>query len=84
MGKSNYHNDDKPSPFKRGRFKDVVSPTRFRHVKTAYKSDKVAIDALIIDLVQVLADMGIHLKNVHTIAKGLIRLGWTKTKKLEG
>jgi len=85
MYKLNYNNDDKSSsPFKKGRLNDIVKPKRPRHTRPLYKSDKDITDALVIDLVQVLADVGICLKNVHTIARGLIKLGWTKTKKLEG
>jgi len=85
MNESNYNNDDKSSsPFRKGRFKDVVKPKKSRHTRSSYKSDKDAVDALTIDLVQVLANIGICLKNVHTIARGLIKLGWVKTKKLEG
>lgn len=82
--KLNYNNDESSSPFKRGRLGDVVKPKKPRYTRSSYKSDKDVIDALVIDLVQVLADVGICLKNVHTIAKGLVRLGWTKTKKIEG
>lgn len=85
MNKSNYNNDKKSSPFIKGkRLKDVVKPKRPRYTRPLYKSNKEAINALVIDLVQILADIGICLKNVHTIAKGLIRLGWTKSKKIEG
>lgn len=85
MGKSNYSNDDKSSsPFKRGKFKEVVKPTRFRHTRPTFASAKDETHALTIDLVQVLADVGICLQNVHTIAKGLHRLGWTKAKKVKG
>lgn len=85
MSKLNYNNDDRSSsPFKKGRLKDVVKPKRPRYTRSSYKSDKDAIDALVIDLVQVFADVGICLKNVHTIAKGLVRLGWIKVKKIEG
>lgn len=81
----NYNNDDdESSPFKKGRLRDVVKPKRSRHTRSSYKSNKDTVDALVIDLVQVLADVGICLKNVHTIAKGLVLLGWTKSKKIEG
>ncbi len=83
MRKLNYNNDTS-SPFKKGRFKDVVKPKKARHTRSSYKSDKDAVDALTIDLVQVLANVGIVIKNVHTIARELIKLGWVKTKKLEG
>ena len=86
MGKLNYNNNDKSSsPFKEGRFKDIVKPKGSRHTRASYKSDKDEIDALVIDLVQVLANAGIVIKNVHTIAKELVKCcGWTKIKKLEG
>ena len=83
--KSNYSNDDKTSPpFKKGRFQDVVQPRRSQHTKVSYASNKAVTDALAIDLVQVLADAGICLKNVHTLAKGLTRLGWIKATKPKG
>lgn len=82
MRKSNYNNDDESSPFKRGKLCDVVKPKRHRHTKPSYKSDKDVVDALTIDLVQVFADVGICLKNVHTIAKGLVRLGWVRQRKI--
>ncbi|KKL50166.1 hypothetical protein LCGC14_2308210 [marine sediment metagenome] len=84
MSKSNYSNDNRSSPFKKGRFSDIVTPKRPRYTRSSYKSDKDVVDTLTIDLVQVLADVGIVIKNVHTIAKGLVLLGWTKIKKLEG
>lgn len=84
MSKLNYSNDDRSSPFKKGRLKDVVNPKRPRHTKSSYKSDKDVIDALVIDLIQVLADVGLVIKNVHTIAKGLIKCGWTKSQKIKG
>jgi len=81
----NYSNDDgSSSPFKKGRLNEIVKPKRPRHTRSSYKSDKDAIDALVIDLVQVFADVGIVIKNIHTIAKGLIKLGWVKLKKIEG
>lgn len=81
----NYNNDDKSSPFKQGKLKDIVKPKQVtRHTRSSYKSDKEAVDALTVDLVQVLADVGIVIKNVHTIAKRLMKCGWVKTKKLEG
>lgn len=82
--KSNYNNTDKSFPFKRGRLSDVVKSKRFRYTRTSHKSDKDVIDTLVIDLVQVLAEVGLVIKNVHTIAKMLIRLGWIKSKKIEG
>lgn len=79
----NYNNDNRSSPFKKGRLKDVVTP-KSRHTRTLHKSDKEVIDILTVDLVQIFADVGIHLKTVHTIAKKLAQLGWTKIKKVEG
>jgi len=79
----NYNNNnDKFSPFKKGRFNDIIKPKRSRYSRFLYKSDKDIIDALTIDLVQVLADIGICLKNIHTIAKGLVRMGWVKSAKI--
>lgn len=84
MVKMNYYNNDKfkSSPFKRGKFKDIIKPKKNKYVRVSYKSDKEVIDALVIDLVQILADIGIHLKNVRVIAKGLVRLGWVRRRKI--
>ncbi len=82
MNKSNYNNDGESSPFKSGKLRDVVKPKRPRYTRSVYKSDKDTIDALTVDLVQVLADVGICLHNVHTIAKGLVKCGWVKTTKI--
>ena len=90
MSKLNYNNNNnnnnngRSSPFKRGRLNDIVKPKRFRYTRSLYTSDKDIVDALTIDLVQVLADVGICLKNIHTIAKGLVQLGWVKSKKIKG
>lgn len=85
MGKKpNYSNNDKSFPFKKGRLKDIVTPKRLRYTKSLYKSDKDVIDALVIDLIQVFAEVGIVIKNVHTIAKMLVLLGWVKSKKIKG
>jgi hypothetical protein len=77
----NYNNDNGSSPFKKGRLKDVVK-FKPRHTRVLHKSDKEVIDILTVDLVQVFADVGIHLKTVYTIAKGLARLGWTRQQKI--
>jgi len=82
--KPNYNNNDKSSPLKKGRLRDIVTPKRFRYTRSLYKSDKDAINALAIDLIQVLAEIGIVIKNVHTIAKMLVKCGWTKSKKIKG
>lgn len=82
--KSNYSKDTVPSPFVQGRFREVVKPTGVRHTRLSRKKDSDIVSALTVDLVQVLADNGICIKNVYTIAKGLVHLGWIKSKKLEG
>lgn len=82
MRNSNYNNKDK-SPFKKGRLSDVVKPKKPLIHRTSYKSDKDVVDALTIDLVQMFAEVGIIIQNVHTIAKGLVKLGWVKSKKLK-
>jgi len=82
MRNSNYNNKDK-SPFKKGRLRDVVKPKKPLIHRTSYKSDKDVVDALTIDLVQMFAEVGIIIQNVHTIAKGLVKLGWAKSKKLK-
>ena len=82
MNKSNY-NRDKYSPFKKGKAKDIIKPKKPRIHRVFCKSDKDVIDALTIDLVQILADVGIIIGSgtVRTIAKGLNLLGWTKVTK---
>ena len=82
--KSNYNNTDKSSPLKKGRLSDVVEFKRPRYTRALHKSDKDVIDALVIDLIRALADVGIVIKNVYSIAKVLTRLGWVKSKKIEG
>lgn len=82
--KPNYDNSDKSSPFKKGRLEDVVIPKRHRYSRSLYKSDKEVIDALVIDLIQAFAEVGIVIKNVYTIAKILMQLGWVKSKKIKG
>lgn len=86
MSKSNYNNNnnDRSSPFKRGRLGDVVKPKQSRYTRSLYKSDKDVIDSLVIDLIQAFAEIGIVIKNVHSIAKILMRMGWVKSKKIEG
>ena len=77
----NYNNSK--SPLKKGRIQDIVQNKKKRISRVRHTSDKEVIAAMTVDLVQVLANMGIELKKVHTIARGLIRLGWIKTKKIE-
>ena len=85
IDKSNYSNDGESfSPFRKGRLQDIVKPRRPRHTRVTGKSDTDVANELTIDLVQVFADIGICLQNVHTMARGLVRLGWVKLKKLEG
>jgi len=87
MNKSNYNNKDKKSPFKKGDLKEIVKRTphkRLRYFRPSYASHKEEIDALTIDLVQVFANYGINIKNVQTIAKALIELGWICAKKPKG
>lgn len=82
MSKSNYSNDNRSSPFKKGRLKDVVKPKLRRHTRPLYTSDKDVVDALVIDIVQVLANIGIVIKNVHTIARALAKCGWIRQRKM--
>lgn len=85
MMKRNYSNkDDVPSsPLKKGRMKDVVKPTRpkVRRIRGASLKDQA--DELYIDLVQVFANRGITLSNVHTMAMDLVKRGWSKQKRIE-
>lgn len=82
MKNSNYSNKGE-SPFKKGRLGEVVKPKKPLVHRTSYKSDKDVVDALTIDLVQMFAEVGIIIQNVHTIAKGLAKCGWVKLKKLK-
>lgn len=81
----NYSNSNKDSrsPFKKGELRDVVKPKSPRVYRPSHKSDKAVINSLVVDLVQVLAGVGINLKNVHTIVKALVKLGWVKTERIE-
>ena len=83
--KSNYDNNGGRSlPFKKGRLRDVVISKRPRYTRSLCKSDKDITVALVIDLVQALAEVGIVIKNVYSIAKILTQLGWVKSKKIKG
>lgn len=68
-------------PFKRGSFKDAAEH-RPRHIRTPIETDAQVTDELTIDLVQVLASIGIHIGNVREIAKELVKKGWIRTKKV--
>ena len=81
MKNPNYNKDK--SPFKKGKLRDVVKPKKPLIHRASYKSDKDIVDALTIDLVQMFAEVGIIIQNVHTIAKGLVKCGWVKSKKLK-
>ena len=80
MKNSNYNKDE--SPFKKGRLRDVVKSKKPLVHRTSYKSDKDVVDALTIDLVQVFANVGIIIQNVHIIAKGLVKLGWVCQRRV--
>ena len=70
-------------PFKKGKMSDVVKPKKrlFRRLSNSDKS--ASTYALQSDLVQILADLGIVIQNVHTISRKLINRGWVKTKQIE-
>jgi len=78
----NYNNKSE-SPFKKGDIKSVVKPKRPRFQRVTQHSDTETVTALQMDLVQVLASMGIQIQNVYTICKKLADKGWIKTKKIE-
>lgn len=83
----NYNNDDKSAPpFRKGKFKDIVQPRKSRYTRASCTSDADTIDSLVVDMVQVFADVGIVIGGgvVRNIVKGLVKCGWIKTKKLEG
>ena len=71
------------SPFKKGRIEDIVTPTRPRIKKIRRKSVTETANSLYIDLVQVFANNGITLSNVHTLAMDLVKRGWVKQQQIE-
>lgn len=83
MSKLNYSNKDGTSPFKKGKIQDVVKPTQSRTRRVRYTSNREVADSLYIDLVQVLANNGITLSNVFSIAKDLMKRGWIKQQKID-
>jgi len=68
-------------PFKSGSFKEAAEK-RPRHIRTPVETDSQVIDALVIDLVQAFALVGIHIGNVREIARELVKNGWIKSKKV--
>ena len=81
--KTNYSNNDNKSPLKRGKLSDVVKPRRSLYKRMSTADKIVTITEMRLDLVQILAEIGIILQNTHTISKLLIARGWVKTKKIE-
>lgn len=79
----NYSNKDGKSPIKRGRMADVIKPKRPRIRKEHTNSRRDLIVALYIDLVQVLAEHGIELSKVYTIASALSKRGWIRQYTIE-
>ncbi len=71
------------SPFRKGRIEDVVTPARPRVKKVRKKSTTETANCLYIDLVQVFANSGITLSNVHSLAMDLAKRGWVKQQQIE-
>ena len=70
------------SPFKKGRIEDIVTPTRPKVKRIHRTSTTEVANDLYIDLVQVLANNGITLSNVHSLAMALVKRGWTRQVKI--
>ena len=77
---------DGQSPLKRGKLQDAVKPVH-RHVRPKehdltgkLKSQK---ELMKIDLIRALAEIGIEIKNVATLANLLVEEGWTKIKHIK-
>lgn len=75
------------SPLKQGDIRDIVKPTRPRHIrKKEYDSSgraKTQRELMKIDLIRALAFIGIEISNVPTLAKKLVDEGWTKTEHIK-
>lgn len=81
--KQNYSNKDGESPFKKGKMEEVVKPARPKVRRIRRTTTKEVADDLYIDLVQVLANNGITLSKVHSLATALVKRGWVKQQKIE-
>ena len=68
-------------PFKSGSFKEAAEK-RPRHIRTPIETDAQVTDELAADLVQVLASIGIQINGVRDIARAIVKMGWTRTKKV--
>lgn len=77
------YSKNKSAPVKGGRLSDVVKPRKRRFTRVPAETPAEVVVALKMDLVQVLADLGIVLSNVHTIARHLVQKGWIQSKKIE-
>jgi len=73
----------KESPFLKGELKDIIKPKRPRFQRVTQHSDKETVIELQVDLVQVLASVGITIQNVYTICKKLSDKGWIKIKRIK-
>ena len=78
----NYTNDGN-KPFKKGKITDIVKLKRRLFTRLRGKTSEKEVIALKVDLIRVLTDIGLVLQNTHTIARGLVKLGWVKTKNIE-
>lgn len=81
--KVNYSNNESKCPFKKGKMADVVKPKRILHRRLTDSDKTFTVNEMHMDLVRILADIGIVLQNTHTISKLLVEQGWIKTKKIE-
>jgi hypothetical protein len=81
--KPNYNRNTKEGPpFVKGDIREVVKRRKSLIRREKVGSDKDTIAAMTADLVQVLAENGIELKNVYSLAKALVKKGWQRTKKI--
>ena len=80
----NYSNGrNKSAPIKGGRLSDVVRPRKRLFTRVLPDSTTATANELKADLVQALADMGIVISNVHSLARQLVEKGWARVKKIE-
>ena len=65
---------------KGGKLSDHVKPKMRRFSRVPVAAPKEVVDMLNIDLIRVLTDLGLVLKNTRQISTRLVSEGWIKTK----
>jgi len=71
------------NPFKKGKMSDVIKPKRRLFTRETSGTNEDYTLQMRIDLVKILANLGINLQNTHTIAKNLVNEGWVKHEKIK-